>query len=75
MGKNPSTQSNAEVGSATSAGDQADTSGQPIGSPELQTGAVVPVDEFHGVGGAYEIVDGVRRRIAGPALPDAGADL
>lgn len=28
----------------------------------------LPVDEFHGVGGSYVMVDGVRQRVEGPAL-------
>lgn len=30
----------------------------------------LPVDEFHGVGGEYELVDGKRVRVGGPALPE-----
>lgn len=30
---------------------------------------VLPVDEWHGVGGEYVIENGVRRRVGGPPLP------
>lgn len=30
----------------------------------------LPVDEFHGVGGEYELIDGKRVRVGGPALPE-----
>lgn len=33
----------------------------------------LPVDEFHGVGGSYVLEGGVRRRVEGPALPEAAA--
>lgn len=35
-----------------------------------ETSPVLPVDEFHGVGGSYVMVGGVRTRVAGPPLPD-----
>lgn len=31
----------------------------------------LPVDEFHGVGGEYELIDGKRVRVGGPELPKA----
>lgn len=35
----------------------------------------LPVDEFHGVGGEYELVDGKRVRVGGPALPSVASDI
>lgn len=33
----------------------------------------LPVDEFHGCGGEYELVDGKRVRVGGPALPSVAS--
>lgn len=35
---------------------------------------VLPVDQWHGVGGEYVIENGVRRRVGGPELPAPPAD-
>lgn len=32
--------------------------------------SLLPVDQWHGVGGEYEMVGSVRTRVGGPPLPD-----
>jgi hypothetical protein len=44
----------------------------PVSAPAEPT--TLPVDEYHGVGGAYELVNGVRRRIAPEPQAAAATD-
>lgn len=41
---------------------------QTINTNPTHTPTTLPVDDFHGVGGSYVMVDGVRQRVEGPAL-------
>lgn len=44
--------------------DQAVATPAPPAPPELPSS--LPVDEWHGLGGSYEMVNGQRRRVQGP---------
>lgn len=42
----------------------------PAPSPATQAPASLSVDEFHGLGGEYEVVDGVRRLVSRTEVKD-----